>query len=71
MSYRVCFEDRAIFVINDPRKVAKFKKEGKKLESISYEFAQKELSRQFVESIEGGEHTNILECVLCSCSPLL
>ncbi|KAF6041292.1 hypothetical protein EB796_000454 [Bugula neritina] len=52
---RVCFEDRAIFVINDPRKVAKFKKEGKKLESISYEFAQKELSRQFVESIEGDE----------------
>lgn len=51
---RVCFGDRTIFVVNDPRKVAKFKKEGKKWETISYEFAQKELAGKIVAHIEGG-----------------
>ncbi|XP_067932196.1 kinesin-like protein KIF28P [Watersipora subatra] len=53
---RVCFEGKAIFVVADPRKVAKYKKEGKSMKAISYEFARSELDKRIVESIEGDEN---------------
>ena len=38
-------------MVHDPRKAAKL---GKKLETITYEFARKELDRVTVDNIEGG-----------------
>lgn len=56
MSYdtycRICFGAHTIFVVSDPRKVEELKRKGVKPDTISFEFAQKELARSIVANIE-------------------